>query len=77
MLFRSLSIDPATFTGGFADPARSVRAATAWGAGVNWIWNGNVKCALDYERTRFDGGAAGTSDRPVEKSLQARLQLSF
>ena len=72
-----LSVDDATFTGGYADPTRSVRQATAWGAGVNWIWNQNLKYVLDYEQTRFKGGAAGGADRPTEKSVQTRLQLSF
>lgn len=72
-----LSVDEATFSGGYADPARSVRRATAWAAGVNWIWNSNVKYVLDYEQTRFEGGAAGGADRPTEKSVQTRLQLSF
>jgi phosphate-selective porin OprO/OprP len=72
-----LSVDDATFTGGYADSTRSVRQATAWGVGVNWIWNQNLKYVLDYERTRFKGGAAGGADRPAEKSVQTRLQLSF
>ena len=72
-----LSVDDATFTGGYADPTRSVRQATAWGVGVNWIWNQNLKYVLDYEQTRFQGGAADGADRPTEKSVQTRLQLSF
>ena len=72
-----LDVDAATFSGGFADAAKSVRQATAWGAGINWIWNSNVKLVLDYERTRFKGGAAGAADRPTEKSVQTRLQLAF
>lgn len=72
-----LGIDRATFSGGFADPTRSVRQATAWAAGLNWIWNGNLKYVLDYERTRFKGGDAGGADRPTENSIQTRLQLSF
>jgi phosphate-selective porin OprO/OprP len=42
-----LSVDEGTFAGGYADPARSVRQATAWGVGVNWIFNGNVMYVLD------------------------------
>ena len=72
-----LSLDATTFSGGYADPTRSIRQATAWGAGVNWIWNQNLKYVLDYEQTRFKGGAAGGADRPAEKSVQTRLQLSF
>jgi phosphate-selective porin OprO and OprP len=75
--FNRLDADEETFRGGFADPARSVRRATAWGGGLNWIWNDNVKYVLDYERTRFDGGAPDGGDRPAENSVQTRLQLSF
>jgi|RhiMethySRZTD1v2_1073278.scaffolds.fasta_scaffold06595_6 phosphate-selective porin OprO/OprP len=72
-----LSVDATTFSGGYADPTRSIRRATAWGVGVNWIWNQNLKYVLDYEQTRFQGGAAGGADRPTEKSVQTRLQLAF
>ena len=72
-----LRVDDAAFSGGYAETTRSVRRATAWGAGLNWIWNQNLKYVLDYEQTRFKGGAAGGADRPTEKSVQTRLQLSF
>jgi phosphate-selective porin OprO and OprP len=72
-----LDVDPATFSGGFADAARSVREARAWGVGLNWIWNSNLKYVLDYEQTHFKGGAAGGADRKAEKSVQTRLHLSF
>jgi phosphate-selective porin OprO/OprP len=71
-----LDVDEDTF-GGYADPAKSVRQAQAWGLGLNWIWNTNLKYVLDYERTTFRGGAAGDADRPAENSVQTRLQLSF
>ena len=74
---QQLSLDATTFSGGYADPTRSIRQATAWGVGVNWIWNQNLKYVLDYEQTRFTGGAAAGGDRPTEKSVQTRLQLSF
>jgi phosphate-selective porin OprO/OprP len=72
-----LDVDEATFAAGYADPARSVRQARAWAVGVNWLFNTHVRYVLDYERTRFDGGAAGGADRPTENSVQTRLQLSF
>jgi phosphate-selective porin OprO/OprP len=71
------SVDEDAFRLGFADLTRSARRATAWAVGVNWIWNSNLKYVLDYERTSFDGGAAGSADRATEKSVQTRLQLSF
>jgi phosphate-selective porin OprO/OprP len=74
--FNQFEVDDDTFAGGYADPTKAVREASAWGVGVNWIWNSNLKYVLDYEQTSFEGGAA-SADRPTEKSLQTRLQLSF
>ena len=70
-------VDDDTFSGGYSDPTRFVSQARAWGVGLNWIWNSNLRYVLDYEQTRFSGGAAGGTDRPTEKSVQTRLQLSF
>lgn len=66
----------------YADPRASAKQASAWAAGINWYLNRNLKLALDYEETRFDGGwtnAAGTSfeDRPTEKVVSSRLQIAF
>ena len=66
----------------YADPRAAVKQASAWAAGINWYLNRNLKLALDYEETSFDGGwtnIAGTSfeDRPKEKVLSTRLQLVF
>ena len=75
--YNRLEVDPDTFGQGYADPTRSVRRASAWGVGLNWIWNSNVRYVLDYEQTSFAGGVASAGDRPTEKSIQTRLQLSF
>ena len=75
--FNRLDVDAEAFSRGFADATKSVRKASAWGAGLNWIWNTNLKYVLDYESTSFDGGAAANTDRATEKSIQTRLQLSF
>ena len=78
--YHQLSIDSDAFAGGansFANPATSARKASAAGVGVNWYLNQNVKWSLDYEQTRFDGGAAGGADRPNEDAVLARIQLSF
>lgn len=66
----------------YADPRASVKQASAWAAGINWYLTRNLKLALDYEETHFDGGwtnAAGTSfeDRPTEKVVSSRLQIAF
>lgn len=74
----------------YADPRNNARSAKSWAAGVNWYLNQNVKIALNYEQTSFDGGGqsnaagsagagafTGVTDRPDEKALFTRLQLSY
>ena len=61
----------------FADPAKSASKATSWSDGVNWYPVGNLKIALSYTQTGFDGGAAGGADREDEKLLFTRLQIAF
>jgi phosphate-selective porin OprO/OprP len=76
---QELSVDSQAFQGGgnsFANPVSSARSARAAGIGVNWYLNRNLKWALDYEVTRFEGGAPG-GDRPDEKALFTRFQLGF
>jgi phosphate-selective porin OprO/OprP len=78
-LAHQLSIDDDAFTGGaasFANPATAARKAKAVGVGLNWYLNQNVKWQLDYELTRFDGGAA-TGDRRDEQACFTRVGLSF
>jgi phosphate-selective porin OprO/OprP len=77
--YHELSVDDAAFVGGsnsFANPLTSARKASAAGIGVNWYLNQAVKWSLDYEQTRFDGGAA-SGDRPDEKVLLTRIGLAF
>lgn len=71
-----LNVDPEAFTLGFADPAKSAARARSWGAGVNWHLNRSVKLSLDYEHTKFRGGAAG-GDRESEGAVLSRFQLAF
>lgn len=78
--YQELSVDEDAFAGGaesFADPAASARAASAWGLGLNWYLSQNLKWALDYERTSFDGGAAGGTDRGDEEAFLTRVALGF
>jgi phosphate-selective porin OprO/OprP len=74
-----LDIDDAAFAGGadsFANPATAASKAFAVGLGVNWYLNQNIKWSLNYERTKFDGGAA-TGDRDDEQALLTRIGLAF
>ncbi|MES1245753.1 MAG: porin [Acidobacteriota bacterium] len=60
----------------FANPASAASAAESMGLGINWYLNRNLRVALNYEVTEFDGGAA-SGDREDEKVLLSRFQISF
>jgi phosphate-selective porin OprO/OprP len=78
--YHVLDPDDDAFLGGaasFADPAVSARKASAYGVGLNWYFNENLKWVLDYEQTSFDGGAAGGADREDEKVFLTRFALGF
>jgi phosphate-selective porin OprO/OprP len=71
-----LSIDSKAFPV-FADSDRGARRARALGAAVSWNLRRDVRWMLDYEWTRFDGGAAGGADRGDERVLSTRFQIAF
>ena len=60
----------------FANPASAASAAESMGLGFNWYLNRNLRVALNYEVTEFEGGAAG-GGREDEKVLLSRFQISF
>jgi phosphate-selective porin OprO/OprP len=77
--YHEISFDPQAFAGGansFANPAIAARSARAIGAGANWYLDRNFKIQLDYEVTRFTGGATG-GDRPTERVLTSQFALIF
>jgi phosphate-selective porin OprO/OprP len=45
--------------------------------GVNWYPTQNTKWSLNYDVTRFEGGAANGADRPNEKALFTRFAVGF
>jgi phosphate-selective porin OprO/OprP len=76
------------YTKGYASLAESAESAESWTAAINWYWNENVKLALNYTQTKFDGGSApslekvnasgsNVEDRPDEKAVFARFQVSY
>ncbi len=75
-----LEVDDAAFPL-FANPASSASSAESLGIGFNWYLNRNLRVALNYERTRFEGGSteggATGGDREDEKVLLSRFQVSF
>ena len=77
--YHTLHFDPDAFLGGsssFANPQSSPSAAHAIGGGVNWYMNQNFRIQLDYEVTRFDGGAI-VGNRPDERVLISQFALTF
>lgn len=74
--FGGLRVDDDVFDEGFANPATAAEKAYAWALGANWYMNPFVKLSLDYEQTRFDGGAAN-GDRPTEGTILSRIQVAF
>ena len=79
--YGELEVDDAAFDGGaalrFANPDAQSKKASSWTVGANWYLNNNVKLALNYTNTSFDGGKAGGADRDDDKTVFTRLQLNF
>jgi phosphate-selective porin OprO/OprP len=78
--YHELDVDDAAFLGGaasFADPAVAASKAEAWGIGLNWYLNENLKWVLNYEQTSFDGGALAGADRDDEEVFLTRFALGF
>ncbi len=74
--FEHLDIDDSVFDNGFANSSTSVSEANAWGVGLNWYLNRNLKWALDFEQTRFESGQT-SSDRPTENTIFSRFQIAY
>ncbi len=74
-LYNELKLDPDTFPT-FADPAKSVNQVRAWGAGVNWYLNKNLKLQVNYDESHFEGGKS-SGNRNTERALFTRLQVAY
>ena len=61
----------------YANPSTSAREATAWGVGLNWHLNKNVKLNLNYEQTDFQGGDSNSFTAKGEKVILSRVQFGF
>jgi len=81
--YQQLNVDNAAFDGGansFADPTKSPSAAKGYSAALNWYLNQSVRWTLEYDQTKFTGGAgtAGNiADRKNEKDFLLRFAVSF
>ena len=75
--FQTFDVEASVFQGGVADPTKSVRRADSWSGGVNWYLNKNARFAVNYELTEFRRGAAKSHNRPTERVVETRYQLSW
>lgn len=85
--YGQLNIDDDTF-GSFANAASSANQATAWGVGINWWLNKNVRVMTSYSHTTFEGGGTfntadprsipqGIVTQEDEDVFFTRVQISF
>jgi len=74
--YGELTVDDAAFPL-FADPAAAVSRMENYGVALHGYLSDSVKLVVDYEHTRFDGGAAGGLDRETEQVVLARLDYKF
>ena len=61
----------------YADPNTQAESSTTFGTGLNWILNENTKLTLQYDYTRFIGGAAGGQNRPDNNAITTQFQVYF
>ncbi len=61
----------------FADPSVAASRARSYGSGINWYLNENFKLMVNYDLTKFEGGASSGKDRPDEHALFSRAQFRF
>jgi phosphate-selective porin OprO and OprP len=70
----------------YSNPAVSASAAHAWGVGLNWFLNRNLRFNASYARTTFVGGSGsgstatsppGNVTRQPEEVVTTRVQLAF
>ncbi len=74
--YSQLNVDDAVFPL-FASPATSANRAVAWGVGLNWYLNRNIRTSLDFIQTDFRGGATGEVSGQDENVFLTRVQLAF
>jgi phosphate-selective porin OprO/OprP len=72
--YTTLRVDRAAFTAGLA-AANASREARSFTIAANWYPTAYIKYYVTFERTVFDGNAAGP--RPAENVILLRAQLGF
>ena len=58
-------------------PPSPASRAKAWGVGVNWYLNSNLKLVANYTQTHVRRRRADGADREDEKAFFTRAQFSF
>lgn len=74
--YHELRIDSNAFPT-FADPAKSARLARGYTVGLGWWANRAFRVMADFDRTTFEGGAAGGDNRRAENVVLARTQVAW
>jgi phosphate-selective porin OprO and OprP len=74
--YSHLDLDDEAFPN-FANPDTSASEANAYGLGLNWYANRNIRTSLNYIHTEFKGGDAGIVTREDENAVLTRVQLAF
>lgn len=80
---QQLDIDDDAFVGGansFANPLTAVSKIKSYGIGVNWYPFNTVKLSLNYDLSKFDGGATVATllgDRADEKAIFSRIAINY
>ncbi len=81
--YQQLDVDDDAFIAGaasFANPATAVTAAAGYSVALNWYPNQSVRWSLEYDHTRFTGGAGTTgviADRKDETAWVTRFAIAF
>jgi phosphate-selective porin OprO/OprP len=74
--YGEVTLDDATYPA-FASRNSAASKARALGLGLNWYLAKYIKVVVDFEQTRFTGGAAAGADRETERFLDTRFQFGF
>ncbi|MDR3229026.1 MAG: OprO/OprP family phosphate-selective porin [Puniceicoccales bacterium] len=69
--------DSDIFTSGVLSDRTAAKGAFAYGIGLNWYLNSNLRVLFNVEKTHFDGGRDGAATRDGELYFFTRVQLSF
>jgi phosphate-selective porin OprO/OprP len=69
--------DSDIFTSGVLSDRTAAKGAFAYGVGLNWYLNTNLRVLFNVEKTHFDGGRESTAIRDGELYFFTRVQLSF